>query len=94
MDSRYIRIGEDLIELEPIAENGDCVLYRYPTDGRICSAPIKEIVSRFPDYRPTREDLGCDYLFEEHGTLVVYNPDGSVADPFEMITEEEINKVK
>lgn len=93
MDSKYIRIDNELIELEPVSKTDDAVLYRYPADDRICGAPIKEVLERFPDYRPSREDLPCDYLFEENGTLVVYNPDGSVADPFELVTEEEINKV-
>lgn len=93
MDSKYIRIDDDLIELKPVSKTENGVLYQYPADGRICGAPIKEVIEKFPDYRPSREDLVCDYLFEENGTLVVYNPDGSIADPFDLITEEEINKI-
>ena len=94
MDSKYIRIDKDLVELEPVLETENGVLYRYTADDRICGAPIKEVVERFPNYRSSKEDLACDYLFEENGTLVVYNPDGSVADPFDLITEEEINKTE
>lgn len=93
MDRKIIAIDGKEIVLEEVAQNGNCKLFRYESDDRICGAPIKEVVEKFPDYRPSREDLTCDYLLEENGTLIVYNPDGSVADPFELITEEEINHI-
>ena len=94
MEVKYIKIDDELIALEPVCEEKGNVLYKYEPDGRINSAPLKEVLNRFPSYRPKREDLFCDFLFEENGTLVVYEPDGTVADPFEMITEEEINKIE
>lgn len=91
MKNKNIRIDNELIELEAISENKNGTLYRYVADGRICGAPRKEVLSRFPEYKMPFDDAAFDYLFEENGTLVVYNPDGSPASPFEMITEEEIN---
>ena len=94
MNSKYIKIDENLIELEPVAESENSILYRYTADDRICGAPIGEVVKRFPNYRPSREDLACDYLFEENGEIQYYGPDGELVDGLELITEEEINKTE
>ena len=34
-----------------------------------------------------------EYLIEENGTLQLYDEEGNQIDGFELITEEEINKV-
>ena len=85
-EKAYIIIGS--------AENGKNVLYKYETDERICGAPLKEVKEKFPNYKIGGMEMTfCDFLIEENGTMILYEPDGSVADPFELVTEEEINKV-
>ena len=89
-----IMIDGERIVLNEVAtnSNGD-KLYKLPLDNRICCAPLKEVRERFPNYDPSSEAAFSDFLFEENGTLIVYDADGNVADQLEMITKEEINKI-
>jgi hypothetical protein len=90
-----IMIDGERVVLTEVATNlnGD-KLYRLPLENRICCSPLQEVKKRFPEYDYTHDAAYCDYLFEENGTLVLYDADGNVADNFELITEEEINKTE
>jgi len=95
MENKEIVIEGKVIPLVKVAENGENVLYKYETDERICGAPISEVKEKFPDYKIGGMEMAfCDFLIEENGTMVVYEPDGSVADPFEVISNEEIDKTE
>lgn len=94
MKKKVVMIDGLRLELKKVAENGDLVLYRMPLDERICGAPIMDIKEKFPKYKFKKlETLFNSFLFEENGTLILYGPDGEVADQFEMVTDEEINKI-
>lgn len=94
MSNKIIEIDGERILLEEVATNNGDKLYKMKGDDRICGAPIREVQKRFPDYEINNYDAAlCNFLFEEDGTLVLYNADGTLADPYEMITDEEIDKI-
>ena len=94
MENKVIMIDGKRLELEKVAESGDLVLYRMPVDDRICGAPLMEVKERFPDYKfEPMESVLNSFLFEENGSMILYEPDGEIADGYETTTEEEINKV-
>ena len=93
MENKIITIDGERVLLIEVASNDNGKLYKMAADERICSAPLKEVRERFPEYEINEWDaVLCDFLFEENGTLVLYNPDGTLADPYEMLSDDEINE--
>ena len=94
MSKKIIDIDGAQVLLVEVASNDGGKLYKMAGDDRICGAPIREVQKRFPYYHINNWDAAlCDFLFEENGTLVLYNPDGTLADPFEMTGDNEINNI-
>ena len=94
MKDRVLLIEGEEIPLTAVAENDGNVLYSFETDYRVVGAPLSEIKRMFPDFKKTPEDsIFRDFLIEENGTLILYDPDGEPVDQFELYTHEDINKV-
>lgn len=94
MNNRVIVIDGDRIPLTAVCENEGNVLYKFPMDFRVVGAPLMEVKRKFPNYEKDPHDsIFTDYLIEENGELILYDPDGEPVDGFELITEEEINKI-
>ena len=94
MKDRIFMIDGEIIELTAVAESNGNTLYKFPSDGRITGAPMEEIKKRFPNYEiEPRDKFESDFLFEEEGDLVFYDPDGERVSQYELLTEEDINKI-
>ena len=94
MKEKYIMVGDDKVILTEVANDETGRLYQFPLDGRICGAPIREVRKRFPWFNMGPYDAALyEYLIEENGTLQLYDEEGNQIDGFELITEEEINKI-
>lgn len=94
MADKCIMVGTKRMPLEEVARENDKKLYRFQFDGIICGAPISVVKEEFPSFDPSGEDVAMyEYLVEENGELQLYDIDGEPVDGFELITEEEINKI-
>ena len=94
MADKCIMVGTKRMPLEEVARENDKKLYRFQFDGIICGAPLSTIREEFPSFNPSGEDISMyEYLVEENGELQLYDIDGEPVDGFELITEEEIDKI-
>ena len=94
MADKCIMVGTKRIPLTEVAHKDEKKLYQFQFDGIICGAPLSVVRKEFPSFNPSGEDISmCEYLIEENGELQLYDIDGEPVDGFELITEEEINKI-